>query len=198
MMNVSDLDQYIRPNSVVVSSIEKEKIPQEFHNKSFFMHRGIAEKDSAFKQIIPYMCIIYEDFIFLTNRKTTQAESRLHNKFSIGVGGHINNFDVKNVDNVIYTGMLRELNEEVLINNNDISTIIPLNLISDDTTEVGKVHLGILFKVVLKNLNCDVHETDKMEGRWEKIENIKNYYDNMESWSQIILDYSLLDISYGA
>jgi predicted NUDIX family phosphoesterase len=198
VVNVNDLDQYVRPNRVVVSSIEKGKIPQVFQNKSFFMLRKIAEYDPAFKQIIPYVCIIYNDLIFLTNRKSTQTEERLHNKYSIGVGGHINDSDVKSTDNIIHVGMLRELNEEVLIDEDDISTIIPLYLVSDDTTEVGRVHIGIVYKVVLKHLNCCVRETDKMEGRWEKIENVRDYYDSMETWSQIILDNTLLDTLYEA
>jgi predicted NUDIX family phosphoesterase len=192
VVSVSDLSQYVRSNSVVVSPIERDKITQVVQNKGSFMLRGIAENDPTFKQIIPYMCIICEDSIFLTNRKTTQTEARLHNKFSIGVGGHINDFDVKNVDDIIHVGMLRELNEEVLIDENNISIITPLYLVSDDTTDVGKVHLGIVYKVVLKNLICSVHETDKMEGRWVKIADVKKYYDRMETWSQIIIDNILL------
>jgi predicted NUDIX family phosphoesterase len=192
VVSVSDLSQYVRSNSVVVSPIERDKITQVVQNKGSFMLRGIAENDPTYKQIIPYMCIICEDCIFLTNRKTTQTEARLHNKFSIGVGGHINDFDVKNVNDIIHTGMLRELNEEVLIDENNISMITPLYLVSDDTTDVGKVHLGIVYKIVLKNHKCSVHEMDKMEGRWVKIADVKKYYDRMETWSQIIIDNILL------
>jgi predicted NUDIX family phosphoesterase len=198
VVNVIDLAQYVRPNSVVVSPIENGRLPQVLQNKSFFMLRNIVEYDPAFKQIIPYMCIIYNDLIFLTNRKSAQTETRLHNKYSIGVGGHINDSDVKSIDNIIHIGMLRELNEEVLIDENNISSIIPLYLLSDDTTEVGRVHLGIVYKVALKELNCCVREIDKMEGRWEKIENVRNYYDRMETRSQIILDNTLLDTLYEA
>src|SRR4030042_1667445 len=58
---------------------------------SFFAIREAAEKDPILKQIIPYGVIRSMEGKVLTYRRTkSSGEGRLHNKASIGIGGHIN------------------------------------------------------------------------------------------------------------
>ena len=81
-------------------------------NNSLFLDRGLAEINPKYKQIVSYCVIRYKDFLFTTKRLKKQTESRLHDKLSIGLGGHINNYDTKQSDNIINYGCNRELNEE--------------------------------------------------------------------------------------
>ena len=80
-----------------------------------FLERPTAEKDPMFKQIIPYVLIEHRGRILAYQRTAKGNESRLHNKYSIGFGGHINDTDLQPQSNILYTGMLRELNEEVYL-----------------------------------------------------------------------------------
>src|SRR2546428_5860123 len=74
-----------------------------------------VEEDPSFKQIIPYLLVRHRGRLFLVQRSTEGGETRLHGKYSIGVGGHINRGDVEGAQDVIAAGLKRELEEEVLI-----------------------------------------------------------------------------------
>lgn len=64
-----------------------------------FMRRGDAERDPEFKQLIPYIIFVCEDLttgrpsVFAYRRGDGQGETRLRSKWSVGVGGHINDVD---------------------------------------------------------------------------------------------------------
>src|ERR1035438_1998705 len=97
-----------------------------------------------FKQIIPYVLIEHRGRILAYQRTAKGNESRLHNKYSIGFGGHINDTDLQPQSNILYTGMLRELNEEVYLPT--LSGLQLLGCINDDASLVGQVHLGVVFR----------------------------------------------------
>ena len=54
-----------------------------------FVERPAAETDPSYKQIIPYAVVSHSGSYFLLKRKSAQSEQRLHNKLSIGIGGHV-------------------------------------------------------------------------------------------------------------
>ncbi len=151
-----------------------------------FMDRPVAEADPAYKQIIPYAVIRHSDRYFLLQRKSAQSEQRLHNKWSIGVGGHINPPETATGSDVIGEGLTREINEELFIAPGYRETLV--GLINDDTTEVGRVHLGILFEIDSASLDVLVRETDKMDGAWALPNHLEMSYDRLETWSQIVFD----------
>jgi len=76
----------------------------------------------------------------------------------------------------------RELAEEVYVANRLSLRII--GLINDDTTEVGRVHLG-LFCVADVSGEVRVLETDKLTGGWVKISGIDALDGEKESWTEI-------------
>jgi predicted NUDIX family phosphoesterase len=154
-----------------------------------FMERSMAEDDSSCKQIIPYAIVRHIDSIFLLHRKQTQSEPRLHDKFSIGVGGHINPVEIPIGSDWVHEGLTREINEELDIEPGYFPHLV--GVINDDTTEVGKVHLGVLFEIFSASLNVKVRETHKMEGDWTSPEGLAGYYGQLETWSQIVYDSHL-------
>jgi predicted NUDIX family phosphoesterase len=110
----------------------------------------------------------------------------LHHKFSIGVGGHVNPSEIELGSAVIEGGLTREVNEEL-----DIETgyqVSQVGLINDDTTDVGRVHLGVLFEVRSTSPGVHVRETEKMHGDWAPMESLKENYERLETWSQIVYD----------
>jgi len=151
-----------------------------------FIERSAAENDPAHKQIIPYAVVRRLDAYFLLQRKNAQSEQRLHHKFSIGVGGHINPSEGVSTAEFIRDGLERELNEELNIGAGYRERFI--GLINDDTTDVGRVHLGLLFEIEAISNAVSVRETHKMHGDWATIDEITERYDLLETWSQIVYD----------
>lgn len=148
-----------------------------------------AEINTDFKQPIPYIMISRGDKIFVYERLSQGGESRLHNKLSLGVGGHMNP-EEGDFDKQLFINMNRELEEELIITTTS-STLVYTGLINDDENEVGRVHLGILGAMVLPiNATVEVREVDQLRGFWLSIDDLKKpeIYDRLESWSQIAVD----------
>ena len=92
----------------------------------------------------------------------------------------------------IHHELARELNEEVLLHSNcRIEEIVPIGFINDDTNNVGKVHLGLLYQIRLNCMDLEINEKDKMTGQWVNISELRTYYSQMESWSKIYTDLIL-------
>jgi predicted NUDIX family phosphoesterase len=157
-------------------------------NSNMFIPRNIAEEDTDYKQVIPYAFLTFQDNVFLLKRLPKQNEKRLHHKVSIGVGGHINPVEKPIYDDMIKEGLFREVNEEIDLSLNNIISVDFIGVINDDTTNVGKVHLGFVYHIKLENQNLEVLEKDKMEGFWIHKKDINKYIDNMETWSKIIIE----------
>ena len=147
-----------------------------------FLPRDDAEHNSAYKQIIPYAVFLTnEGKIFLYRRLKNSGEERLHEKYSIGIGGHINPVD--KVGDILIAGMQRELKEEVFCNVREQKLCGFINL---EQTSVDSVHFGAVFLV--KGNSIEVREREKIEGRLVDIEEAGKYYDKMEDWSKVVYD----------
>jgi predicted NUDIX family phosphoesterase len=151
--------------------------------------RAPAETDNSLKQIIPYAIIRFGDQVYLVKRSKRQAEARLHDLYSIGLGGHISE-SVDESSDVIRAALARELDEEMVIDGPSLVKYV--GIINDDTTDVGKVHLCILHEVLLEGEYCRIREKENMTGNWCAIPSLAIYYEKMESWSQIVCKYRLL------
>ncbi len=154
-----------------------------------FRSRTIVEDDPSFKQIIPYIVVRHENRCLLTRRTKRQAESRLHGKYSVGIGGHINDTEKFATDqNVIEAGLERELDEEIhLLGRRQSLNLV--GIISDDSTPVGQVHLGLVFLLETDSADFTVNETDLMTAEWATVERLRECLAQMETWSQIVFEH---------
>lgn len=151
-----------------------------------FRSRAIVEEDPSFKQIIPYVLIQHENQFLLVRRTNRQTESRLHGKYSLGIGGHINDLEIAGTHgNVIQAGLERELDEEVELLGARVSLRL-VGIISDDSTPVSMVHLGLVFILQTDSPRFSIRETDLMTAEWASIETLREKLPLMESWSQIV------------
>src|SRR5436305_7202150 len=117
---------------------------------NFFIPRPEAESNPDYKQIIPYVLIVFQNTMLHYVRGKRAGEQRLIAKGSIGIGGHMNEADESlfAMDKQAYrAGVEREVNEEIKIDTRFDDRIVAL--LNDDQTEVGIVHPGIvhLFKL---------------------------------------------------
>ena len=160
-----------------------------------YMTRSIAEENFDYKQPIPYSVVLDKNnYVFVYKRwweNSNAWDKRLHNKISIWVWWHIEK-DVKVSQNPIHDTLIREIEEELNIKNDEIQKIEVLWYINDDTNDVGKVHIGIAYLIKLNNSNFDLldGEIEKWEfmsiEELEKIINSWNY--NVEAWSKILFE----------
>ena len=157
------------------------EILQLIEDEHVFIPRDLAETSPEFKQIIPYVIIRYSNDYYVLRRTKKQAEKRLHDKLSLGIGGHINP-DAPTV----LAGLKKELDEEVAVESKYSLTFA--GILNDDTTDVGRVHLGAVFVLEAERRNVTVRETDKMTGEWIPGDRLATMRSAMETWSQIVYD----------
>ena len=153
-------------------------------SKGIFLDREEAEKDPSYKQIIPYTVVSFKRQYLLYRRTKKQGENRLHNKMSLGFGGHINPEDNETGrnTNLILSGLAREINEEIFIPG--FRAITHRGFIYDDSTPVGSVHLGVVFEMESFSSQYSVNEEDMIEASWSNIDEIAAIEDRLETWSQ--------------
>ena len=154
---------------------------------AFFTNRASAENDDTVKQIIPYVYLQYQNLFFLVKRLKGNTEKRLVGNLSLGLGGHINEIDEG--ENIILKCIKRELKEEVSLEMIDNPKF--MGIINNETTEVGRYHLGLVYKIKLYTPNIIVKETQKLAGGWASVEEISKKYDQLENWSQILVNECL-------
>jgi predicted NUDIX family phosphoesterase len=156
---------------------------------NFFLPRSEAEINPVYKQIIPYAVIAFEDSVAYYVRGKKAGERRLVAKGSIGIGGHMNETDESlfALDEEAYrAGVEREINEEIKIDSPFEDRIVAL--LNDDTTEVGRVHLGIVHVFRLTEQKVQKREAMITGLTFLPKEELLARREAMESWSQICLD----------
>jgi len=159
--------------------------------------RSQMEQDPNFKQLIPYVVLQWHDpaddqtKVFTYTRGGGSAESRLHAKRSIGVGGHISSEDAVAGTDPYTAGMQRELAEEITLDTQ--YTDQREGLLLDNSNEVGRVHLGIIHRFTLQQPAVQSNEPELAEGEFLSVQALVQQYDRLETWSQLCLQ-SLFDI----
>lgn len=144
--------------------------------------RAAMELDPSFKQVIPYLVLRDGPRWFLMRRTDAGGDPRLHGRYSIGVGGHLNPGD-----GGLLGGLRREWNEEC------VADFVPdfrlVALLNDDTTEVGSVHLGAVYVADAGGRPVTIRETDKLTGAFVEAADVAAVADRLETWSRLAFDF---------
>ena len=117
-------------------------------------------------------------------RLKKQTETRLHDKLSLGVGGHINPTEEAAAD-PIEAGLRRELAEEVDVS--DLRALTCVGVLNETTGGVSDYHAALVY-VLETDGEVTVRETEKMSGTWATPAELDAVRDRLETWSQIALD----------
>ena len=168
---------------------EKYLKPILSRGSNFFIPRTEAENDPAYKQIIPYALIAFEETVLHYVRGKKAGEQRLVAKGSIGIGGHMNETDESlfALDEQAYrAGVEREVNEEIKIDTPFEDRIVAL--LNDDSTEVGRVHLGVVHIFKLNEPNVQKREAMITSLTFLTKEELMARRESLETWSQICLN----------
>lgn len=156
---------------------------------NFFLPRDQAENDPSYKQIIPYALIAHGETVLHYVRGKKAGEQRLVAKGSIGIGGHMNDTDESLFawdENAYRAGVEREVNEEIKIDSHFEDHIVAL--LNDDTTEVGRVHLGVVHVFQLQQPRVEKRESMITNLAFLDREELIRRRENLETWSQLCLD----------
>lgn len=144
-----------------------------------YVDRRFVEFNSDIVQIIPYMMVIHNDKLLLLKKKKNKGDVRVANKIDFPAG------HCSKSNRGIVNSIMKELNEELGINKEDIKNINIVNTIpiSKDIFSVSYYHLALIYSIELyddaKILN---NEPDKHDILYyediDDITNILGYFDN--------------------
>jgi predicted NUDIX family phosphoesterase len=155
-----------------------------------FQPRAWAETDPTFKQIIPYVVVTDGKSILHYVRGKKAGEQRLVAKGSIGIGGHIDDDEDRSLFadglQTFQDAVKREVCEELAIQGTFNAR--PVGLINDDSTEVGRVHFGVVHVLFCKPEQVKKNEQVITQVEFLSVEELKAKREQMESWSQLCLD----------
>ena len=144
--------------------------------------RTAMEVDPSFKQVIPYLVLRDGERFFLMRRTKGGVDARLHDRYSIGVGGHLNPGD-----GGVLGGLRREWDEELVAEFEPEFRLV--GLLNDDTTEVGAVHLGAVYVADATGRPVEIRETDKLSGAFAEPHEVAAVVDRMETWSRLCFEF---------
>jgi predicted NUDIX family phosphoesterase len=147
-----------------------------------FLPRADVEPDRSWKQVIPYLVLRDGERYFLMRRTQAGGDARLHDRWSIGVGGHLNPGDGD-----LAGGLRREWREEVRADFEPEFHLI--GLLNDDTTDVGSVHVGAVYLADAAGRPVEIRETDKLTGAFADRAQIAAVVGRMESWSALVFEH---------
>jgi predicted NUDIX family phosphoesterase len=147
-----------------------------------FRPREQVERDPSWKQLIPYLVLADRGSLFLMRRTRAGSDARLHERWSIGIGGHVNPGD-----GGLAGGLAREWSEELVADWTPKPRLV--GLLNDDTDPVGAVHLGVVYRAEAAGRPVAVRETDKLEGAFVAPAAVLRVYDRLETWSSLLYDH---------
>ena len=175
------------PGGLAWRGVRTERLPEvlaAFAANGECRVRAEVEDDPSFQQLIPYVVVRDADRVFLMRRLRAGADVRLHDRWSIGVGGHIGE-----ADQGLEGGLAREWAEELVAQWSPDFELV--GLLNDDTDPVGAVHLGVVYQVEAAGRPVAVRETYKLEGAFAPLSEVDALGDRLETWSRLVLDHLL-------
>lgn len=147
-----------------------------------FRPRADVEPDRSWKQVIPYLVLRDGERYFLMRRTQAGGDARLHDRWSIGVGGHLNPGDGD-----LAGGLRREWREELAADFEPEFELI--GLLNDDTTDVGSVHVGAVYIADAAGRAVAIRETDKLSGGFADPAAVREEMERMETWSALVFEH---------
>lgn len=170
---------------------------------SYLVDRDIADckdpVDDVNLQLISYLTIINKGVkLFVYLRGKAGDESSLHNLYSVGVGGHVDEAlkEGQTLREALLDTISREIKEEIGFTPNpdtiEFSFDSPImTLIHEPLNPTNRVHLGINFVYIMNEseeaqLTFEKHVIE--QPRWLTIGDINELNLDLEPWSRMVVD----------
>ena len=181
------LPKYIPGPGLFTEPIESDALLNEL----FPMRRRDAEENLDVIQLVSVFVIRYEDRYLTYMRSARLPEQRLHGEYSLAFGGHLNPDDVSPLLNIFKPELglpllRRELHEEVRLEKEPKITY--RGLLYDDSRDLSRQHLGIVYDVRLRSPAFEIGERGfLMHPRLETKNEILNRIGDFENWSVLLI-----------
>lgn len=154
--------------------------------------RASLEINPSFKQLIPYIVLRVGNKFVRYHRTLAGGESRLHGRYSIGLGGHIDLSDVSfennsvELEKTLTCASEREVREEL----GEVRCLhkVRLGVIVDNSNEVGKVHIGIVEVWEVENNSWIASEEAIGDVQLVTLCELRAETERLETWSAMLLD----------
>jgi predicted NUDIX family phosphoesterase len=168
--------------------------------------RSLTEHDYNYKQLVVYILLNHE-VVFLSYQRTPKTdEARLKDRYSVGIGGHVNIQDTSQLslfgaddarwNDFLLEAVWREVNEEVQIRGTIVQAPKLICFINDDSNDVGQVHFGVVWLVKLAEPSVTTRgERGIGKLSFRDLTSLSSMRDRLESWSQLLVDYLLRESS---
>lgn len=169
---------------------ELEELRSCLRLEGFFVERARAERTPTWKQPIPYSVVVCDGHVLLMRRRARGGEARLHDKLSIGVGGHINPQDLAAAsapEGLVEAAARREIEEELEVQGSYELRL--LGFLNDDSNPVGAVHFGLVHVAIVTG-SVHIREQDVLEGRLvlpAELQASARRGEDLETWSSILI-----------
>ncbi|MGL4464632.1 MAG: phosphoesterase [Planctomycetia bacterium] len=163
-----------------------------------WMSRRLCETDEDWLQLVPYVVVTAPDpdstaagpLVFCYRRGSSGNETRLHARWSLGVGGHVGRDDGPAGPAAYFAGFHRELHEEVELFGRPFTEKV-VGLIHDPGTPVGRVHLGVVHLLTLPAPEAVARDRSLVDAGFHPSANALADREQFESWSALVLDHVL-------
>jgi predicted NUDIX family phosphoesterase len=165
-----------------VLEAEAEPYLERMRMYGAFRPRGELETDPSWKQIIPYVVVRDGPRYLLMRRTRAGGDERLFERYSIGVGGHLNPGDGD-----VEGGLRREWAEEIAADFVPDFTFV--GLLNDDEDPVGAVHLGFVYEADTGRRVVAIREADKLCGDLCAPGEVAAVVEHMESWCRLLFEH---------
>lgn len=153
-----------------------------------FTIRDKLETDPTYKQVIARVILRHDEKYFL-HKQVARSEDRLNGLKPLPLGGHIEEFDNEGDGDLIETGLLRELDEEVELN----SRIIDRNFLGliylEDGNPVNEVHVGLVYIFDIDGEDVHVKEEGLEDVGFVSLGYLKEHEEELTYWSRLIINH---------
>ncbi|QDV06283.1 hypothetical protein Poly30_17910 [Planctomycetes bacterium Poly30] len=192
----------------------REQFDSCVREEGFFVERPYAERTPSLKQVIPYTVVVRGEEVLLLQRTKGGGDARLHDKLTLGVGGHVNPIDAvpavvpavvpagvpagasagpraERVLDPLPAATRREVMEEELIVTGE-TRLVPVGLINDDTNPVGAVHVGFVQVLHLLGGDARIREVEQLQGEFVPFAELQSRLEggaNFETWSSLLVPH---------
>jgi predicted NUDIX family phosphoesterase len=159
------------------------------------MLRRRAEEDFSVVQLVSVFVVSHHGKLLTHMRSARLPEGRLHGEYSAMLGGHLSVDDFSQLTLDLFPDdslsdcsyILRELSEELVLFSSP--TVIPRGYIYDESREVSRQHLGLVYLVQLESERYEIGERGfLMNSRFESISEIRSRLHEFENWSVLLVD----------
>jgi len=185
---------------------------EDEYKKINFIERDEAEQAvNKFVQPIPYTIVFdFDNRKFLIKKRINEREKRLNNLCGF-IGGHVNECDIcegENAFDALKNCCIRELLEEIGDVIDDTKDIIGLKNIGliwirNSDNDVDRVHLGVVYVVLVKKLNLLKISEDKSLLNFDMVNLLDNVDElekkhgiKLENWAKSLFNKEIYEILY--